>query len=154
MNLPSGSGEVILCSDSTIGCSSIFAVHMRLARKTSKAQETAHSCWTSQKVILYGEISRNVHIELPPKILSRTAVGRLWHAELELKLRALASTPCLYYHPSLGIRVVGHVDDLTFIGPRSGLDTFLAKLLSVGPGLGEEQEKSLLDEVFAGAVTV
>ena len=54
------------------------------------------------------------------------------------------STPCL----SLGIRVVGHVDDLMCVCPRSGLNTFLAKLKSVyevtstflGPDHGNQLE--------------
>ena len=39
-----------------------------------------------------------------------------WQAELEktmieLGFRQVVSSRCLYYHPSLGIRVVEHVDD-------------------------------------------
>ena len=58
-----------------------------------------------------------------------------WQAELEktvfeVGFRPVVSTPCLCCHPSRGIRVVGHVDDLMCVGfhGRSGLDIFLAKL--------------------------
>ena len=49
---------------------------------------------------------------------------------IELGFRTVVSTLCKYYHPSSGIRIVGHVDDLMCVGLRSGLDTdtFLAKL--------------------------
>ena len=80
-----------------------------------------------------------------------------WQAELErtmikLGFRPVVSTPCLYCHSSLDVLVVGHVDDLMCVGPRIGLDTFLAKLMSVydltstflGPGPGEEQEGKFL----------
>ena len=58
------------------------------------------------------------------------------------------TTPCLCYHSSLDVLVVAHVDDLVCAGPRIGLDTFLAKLMSIydltstflSPGPGEEQE--------------
>ena len=58
------------------------------------------------------------------------------------------TTPCLYYQYSFDVLVVGHVDDLMCVGPRIGLDTFLAKLMPIydltstflGPGPGEEQE--------------
>ena len=73
------------------------------------------------------------------------------------------STPCLHYHPSLGIRAAGHVDDLMCVGPRSGLDMFLAKLkcvcdlISTFPGPDAEEERrgeSFLVEVFAGGQMV
>ena len=80
-----------------------------------------------------------------------------WQAELErtmikLGFRPVVSTPCLYCHSSLDVLVVGHVDDLMCVGPRIGLDTFLAKLMSIydltstflGPGPGEEQEGKFL----------
>ena len=80
-----------------------------------------------------------------------------WQAELEktmieLGFRPVVSTPCLYYHPLWRIRVVGHVDDLMCVGPRSGLDTFMAKLQCVyeltsaflGPDAVEEQEGQFL----------
>ena len=59
-----------------------------------------------------------------------------WKTELEktmieLGFRPVVSAPCLYYHPSWRIRVVGHVDDLMCVDPRSGLDIFLAKLKCV-----------------------
>ena len=59
-----------------------------------------------------------------------------WQAELEktmieLGFRPVVFTPCLYYHPSRRIRSVGHVGDLMCIGPRNGLDFFLAKLKCV-----------------------
>ena len=71
---------------------------------------------------------------------------------VDLGFRPVGSTLCLYYHPSWGIRVVGHVDDLMCVGPRSGLDTFVAKLKCVyeltsmflGPDAGEEQEGKFL----------
>ena len=47
---------------------------------------------------------------------------------IELGFRTVVSTQCKYSHPSSGIRIVGHVDDLMCVGLRSGLDTFLAKL--------------------------
>ena len=126
-----------------------------------------------KKALLYGKISRNVYIELPsedPMSEERHMVGKLdkamygtrdapaaWQAELEktlveLGFRPVVSTPCLYFHPTLDIRVVGHVDDLMCVGPRGGLDIFLVKLKSVydltstflGPGLGEEQEGKFL----------
>ena len=50
---------------------------------------------------------------------------------IELGFRPVVSTPCLYYHPLWRIRVVGHVDDLMCVGPRSGLDIFLEKLKGV-----------------------
>ena len=57
-------------------------------------------------------------------------------------------SPCFYWHSSLDVLVVGHVDDLMCVGPRIGVETFLAKLMSIydltstflGPGPGEEQE--------------
>ena len=80
---------------------------------------------------------------------------------IELGFRPVVSTPCLYYHPSFGIRVVGHVDDLMCVGPRSGLprsglDIFLAKLKSLhgltstflGPDHGAEQEEKFLGRGF------
>ena len=80
-----------------------------------------------------------------------------WQAELEktvfeVGFRPVVCTPCLCCHPSRGIRVVGHVDDLMCVGPRSGLDIFLAKLKCVyeltstfiGPLAGEEQEGRFL----------
>ena len=80
-----------------------------------------------------------------------------WQAELErtmikLVFRPVVSTPCLYCHSSLGVLVVGHVIDLMCVGPRIGLDTFLAKLMSIldltstflGPGPVEEQEGKFL----------
>ena len=47
---------------------------------------------------------------------------------------------------------MGHVDDFMCVGPRSGLDTFLAKLKCeyelastfLGPDAGEEQEGKFL----------
>ena len=79
-----------------------------------------------------------------------------WQAELkktmvEQGFRPVVSTICLYCQPSFGIRVVGHVDDLTCIGPRSGLGTFLAKRMSIydftstflGPGLIKELERTV-----------
>ena len=140
----------------------------------SDAQVTiAYFCWTSKNAFLYDKISRNVYIELPaedPMSEGGHLVGKLdkamygtrdahaeWQAELErttikLGCRPVVSTPCLYYHSSPVVPVVGHVDDLMCVGPRFGLDTFLAKLMSIydltstflGPGPGEEQEgKSL-----------
>ena len=52
----------------------------------------------------------------------------------------------------LDVLVVGHVDDLMCVGPRSGSDIFLAKLMSMydftstflGPGPDEEQEGKFL----------
>ena len=79
-----------------------------------------------------------------------------WQVELErtmikLGFRPVVSTPCLYCHSSLDVRVVGHVDDLICMGPRIGLDTFLAKLMSIYDltstflgGLDEEQEGKFL----------
>ena len=80
-----------------------------------------------------------------------------WQAELEktmvkLGFRPVVSGLCLCYHPSFGISVVGHVDDLMCVGPRCGLDIFLARLKSVcdltstflGPRPGEEQEGTIL----------
>ena len=76
-----------------------------------------------------------------------------WQAELEkamieMGFRPVVTIPCLYHHPSWRIRVVGLVDDLMCVGPRSGLDIFLEKLKCVyefiskflGPDDGEEQE--------------
>ena len=81
-----------------------------------------------------------------------------WQVELEKTLievgfRPVVSTPCLYCHPSRGIRVAGHVDDLMCVGLRSGLVIFLAKLKGVyeststflGPLAGEEQEGRFLN---------
>ena len=80
-----------------------------------------------------------------------------WQAELErtmimLGFRPVVSTPCLYYHSSLDVLVVGHVDDLMCVGSPSGLNIFLAKLMSIydftltflGPGPGDEQEGTFL----------
>ena len=39
---------------------------------------------------------------------------------VELGFQLIVSTLRFYYHPSLGIRVVGHVDDLMCVAPRSG----------------------------------
>ena len=118
-------------------------------------------------------MSRNVYIEPPAEDLmseGEHVVGKLdktmygtrdapaeWQAELErtmiqLGFRPVVSPPCLYYHSPLEVLVVGHVDDLMCVGPRIGLDTFLAKLLSLydltstflGPGPGEEQEGKFL----------
>ena len=46
-----------------------------------------------------------------------------------LGFRPVVTTPCLCYHSSLDVLVVGHVDDLVCVGPRIDLDTFLAKFL-------------------------
>ena len=80
-----------------------------------------------------------------------------WQAELEktmieLGFRPVASTPCLYFLPSMGIRVVGHVDDLMCVCPRSGLDMFFVKLNCVydltstflGPDSGEGKDGKFL----------
>ena len=125
-----------------------------------------------KKAFLYGNMSRNVYIELPaedPMSEGRHLVGKLdkaiygtrdapaeWQGELErtmikLGFRPVVPTPCLYSHSSLNV-LVGHVDDLICVGPRIGLDTFLAKLMSMydltstflGPGPGEEQEGKFL----------
>ena len=78
---------------------------------------------------------------------------------VDLGFRPVVSTPCLYYHPSWGIRVVGHVDDLMCVGPRSGLDTFLEKVKCVyelsstflGPRCWRRTEReSFLHEAFVG----
>ena len=66
--------------------------------------------------------------------------------------RPVVTTPCLCYHSSLDVLVVGHVDDLVCVGPRIDLDTFLAKLMSIydltsiflSSGPGEEQEGKFL----------
>ena len=59
-----------------------------------------------------------------------------------------------YSHSSLETCVAAHVDDLMCVGPRGGLDNFLAKLKSIydlastllGPGPGEEQEGKFWQE--------
>ena len=88
-----------------------------------------------------------------------------WQAELEktmieLGFRPVVSTSCLYYHPLWRIRVVGHVDDLMCVSPRSGLDIFLEKLKGVyeltskflGPDVGEEQQGKFLVLTWTGDV--
>ena len=98
-----------------------------------------------KNALLYGYISRNVYIELPqedPMSSSGKYVGKLvktmygtrdapaaWQEEiestmLELGLRACVSTHCLYYHPTLKIRVVIHVNDLLCIGDKENLGKF------------------------------
>ena len=101
-----------------------------------------------KKAFPYGKISRNVYIERPVEDPMSEGggwwhlVGKLdkamygtrdapaeWQAELEramikLGFRPVVSTPCLYCHSLLDVRVVGHVDDLICVGPRIGLDTF------------------------------
>ena len=126
-----------------------------------------------RKAFLYGKILRTVYIGLPsedPMSEVGNMVGKLdkamygtrdasaaWQADLEktmieLGFRPVVSTPCLCYHPLWRIRVVGHVDDLMCVGPRSGLDIFLEKLKVVyeltlkflGPDAGEEQQGKFL----------
>ena len=84
-----------------------------------------------KKAFLHGKISRNVYIE-PPAEDPMSEGGHLvrkldkamdgtrdapaeWQAELErtkikLGFRPVVSTPCLCYHFSLEVFVVGHVD--------------------------------------------
>ena len=93
-----------------------------------------------KKAFLYGKISKNVYFELPAEDPmsegggGRHLVGELdkamygtrdapaeWQAELErtmikLGFRPVVSTPCLYCHSSLNVRVVGHVDDFMCVG--------------------------------------
>ena len=115
--------------------------------------------WREHWMHLVGKLDK-------PMYGTRDALAE-WQAELgktmiELAFRPVVSTPCLYCHSSLDVRVVGHVDDLMCVGPRIGLDTFLAKLMSIydltptvlGPGPGEEQEGKFLGRTSAGEVTV
>ena len=68
---------------------------------------------------------------------------------IKLGFRAVVFANCLYCHSSLDVRVVGHVDDLMCVGPRTGLDTFLAKLMSIydltsfflGPGPSKSKKR-------------
>ena len=73
-----------------------------------------------------------------------------WEAELEktmvkLGFRPVVSSLCLCYHPSFGISVVGHVDDLMCVGPRCGLDIFLARLNWRRTGRNNSWAKNLLN---------
>ena len=99
-----------------------------------------------RKAFLYDKISKTVYIELPsedPMFKGGNMVGKLdkalygtrdapaaWQAELEKTM-----TSCVHSLPVLTplwkIRVVGHVDDLMCVGPRSGLEIFLEKLKGV-----------------------
>ena len=102
-------------------------------------------------------MSRSVYIELPSEDPmsgeeGKHLVGNITRPCMGPEmLRPVVSTPCLYYHPTLDIRVLGHVDHLICVGSRAGLDIFLAKSISVydltstfqGPGLGDG---SFLDE--------
>ena len=110
----------LLCSDSTIRCSQILAVRMRELRKT-RPRRSPHTYAGHQKSCLMSEGGHMVGM-----YGTRDALAAAWQAELEntmVGFRPVVCTVCLPYHPSLGIRVVGHVDDLMFVGPRSGLDT-------------------------------
>ena len=52
--------------------------------------------------------------------------GGLAETLTELGFRPAVSTLCLYYHSSLGLRVVEHVDDLLCVGPGCCLVSLLA----------------------------
>ena len=102
-----------------------------------------------KKAFLYGRIDRTVYVELPaedPMSESGLYVGQLekamygtrdapavWQEELESTLKAMGftsciSTPCLYFHEGLDLRVVAHVDDMKVVGDKQKLKEFEKKL--------------------------
>ena len=104
---------------------------------------TAYSCWIFKRLSYMVRSPRTCISSCLPKIrcprgdiwwenLTRPCMGpenapAAWQAELgktlvELGFRPVVSTSCLYFHPTLDIRVVGHVDDLMCVGPRGSLD--------------------------------
>ena len=122
------------------------------SRGNKLLETTAYSCWTSEGFSSTVRFSGTCISSCLPKIRcprEENMVGKLdkamygtkdapaaWQAELEktmieLGFRPVVSNPCLSYHPSWGIRVVGHVEDLMCVCPRSGVDIFLAKLQCV-----------------------
>ncbi len=126
-----------------------------------------------KKAFLYGQINRTVFVELPAEDpMSKTGlyVGQLekamygtrdapavWQDELEGTLKELGfvsilSTPCLYYHEELDIRIVAHVDDMMVTGNKGELIKFEKKLSGkyevkstiLGPDEGETREGKFL----------
>jgi len=126
-----------------------------------------------KKAFLYGKIQRVVYIELPTEdeeSKSGKYVGRLvkamygtrdapqvWQEEVkntmsELGFRSLVSTPCVYYNPDTGVRVVAHVDDFLVTGPKAELEKlqrdmskrYQMKGQMLGPEPGEDKEGKFL----------
>ena len=126
-----------------------------------------------KKAFLYGKIRRRVYIELPAEDeMSKTGkyVGRLvkamygtrdapqvWQTEVrktmqEMGFEALVSTPCVYYHKEMDVRIVAHVDDMLCTGPKENLKKvhedlekkFKMKGQTLGPGPGEDREGKFL----------
>ena len=98
---------------------------------------------------LYGEIRRNVYIELPhtdPKYGDKTVVGQLkksmygtrdapqiWaqvvqEAMEELGYKQSAFQPAVYYHPEKNVVVVVHVDDFLVTGDGAMLESLYHEL--------------------------
>ena len=114
---------------------------------------------------LYGNIRRNVYIELPSEERgSRNVVGRLnkalyglrdapliWAEEVqstlkEVGLQNCVTNPCVFFDTNRDVQVVVHVDDLMMVGPRAELERIRAHLAeryeikhkTLGPDYGEE----------------
>ena len=102
-----------------------------------------------KKAFLYGKMSRHVYIELPsedPMSEGGQMVGMLdkamygtrdapveWQNEVGKTMMgigfvAVRSTPCLYFHPTMNLYVVIHVDDVMAIGSKANIKEFLKEI--------------------------
>lgn len=127
----------------------------------------------STEAFLYGNMDRDVYIELPPEDARRhngDVVGHLQKSMYGLRdapliwqrvvhemlssrgLNRLVTSQCIYYHPVSGIALVAHVDDFLCFGDKSDLMELLGDLQSefecdgkvLGPEESEERQISYL----------
>ena len=101
------------------------------------------------KAFLYGDVRREIYIELPPEdsrkgaadligLLRKSMYGlrdapQIWQEVVREMLRlrgfvALVGTQCTYVHPQSGMTIVAHVDDFLVLGRRDELVKFLEGL--------------------------
>ena len=106
-------------------------------------------CVDVSAAVLYGDIKRDVYIELPsrdPRAKTNKWVGKLfkamygtrdapqvWYEEVRRLMVGLGFTqslinPCLYFHSERTVRVLVHVDDFLCTGTESNLECLGTKV--------------------------